>query len=413
MLQGPAVLIAVGLFSVSPPLAYYASEVKPYSSDVLVCVTLLVLADRVGGGITKATRLLALAVTGGVAVWVSHPAVFVCAGIGLTLVAAACRAGRRREVLLLLAVCSSWLISFVADYVLILRHADATGYLARFWARGFMPLPPHNAAELLWLPRSVMGVLADPAGLPYTGIAATAFVAGCVHLARLSPRRLALLVAPILWVLLASALRLHPFPSSGDPATQPLQGRVILFIVPSILILVAAGIGTLAASDRHTSRTAGRTMALLLLAPQVWDIPERLSHPIKVNEVRPLVEKLSRRLDPGDVVVVNTKGRPILRYYIDLLGEQWPELKTLQIVELMGKGDRAHIQRVILSLKPGRVFLLYAHHPSWRSLPDESFALERLNERGTEVFATQEAGASLYLYQVGARDALDPVTAPK
>ena len=82
-----ALLLAVALFAVNEPLVYYASETKPYGSDVLVALVLLLLACRVTERAADRAnlRLAMLAVGGLVGVWLSFPAVFVLAGIVVAL----------------------------------------------------------------------------------------------------------------------------------------------------------------------------------------------------------------------------------------------------------------------------------------------------------------------------------------
>src|ERR1700722_20601703 len=73
VVRSMAVPLALALFALSPTLIYYASEVKQYSSDVAVALLLVYLA------VTK--RILLLGICGAVAIWFSHPAVFVLGGI--------------------------------------------------------------------------------------------------------------------------------------------------------------------------------------------------------------------------------------------------------------------------------------------------------------------------------------------
>jgi predicted membrane-bound mannosyltransferase len=74
------------IFAFSYPLVYYSQEVKQYSMDVAVALALsyafmrLVASDK-----APKAHIAVLGVGGGIAVWLSHPAVFVLAGIGVSL----------------------------------------------------------------------------------------------------------------------------------------------------------------------------------------------------------------------------------------------------------------------------------------------------------------------------------------
>ena len=82
-----AVPIAVGLFVISPSLIYYSSEVKQYSTDV-ACALVIYSIALVGRPSEWSTyRITALGLVGAAATWISHPSVFVLAGIGATAAA--------------------------------------------------------------------------------------------------------------------------------------------------------------------------------------------------------------------------------------------------------------------------------------------------------------------------------------
>jgi uncharacterized membrane protein len=79
-------LISLVLFAVSGPLSYYSSEVKQYSSDVTVALLLYFLVLRyVERGELSGRSAVLLGTGGAIAIWFSHPAIFVLAGIGASL----------------------------------------------------------------------------------------------------------------------------------------------------------------------------------------------------------------------------------------------------------------------------------------------------------------------------------------
>src|SRR5262249_11934161 len=86
-LRPDAVWIAMALFAVSDALIYFASEVKQYSTDVAVALLCSLLALDLVSRPATLPRLARFAAVGAVAVWFSHPAAFVLAGLGLVLIA--------------------------------------------------------------------------------------------------------------------------------------------------------------------------------------------------------------------------------------------------------------------------------------------------------------------------------------
>jgi hypothetical protein len=390
-------LLALALFALAQPLVYYATEVKQYSTDVLVALGLLWAAGRALDDRPRALRLLVPA--GILGVWLSHPAVFVAAGLGLTLSVSAWLAGDRRKTMLSAWAVAAWAASFLVHYALVLRGSDPTGFLGRFWADGFPPLPPRSLAELLWPVRTFFDFFVDPAGLGLAGLAAAAFAMGCWRYGRRDPRVLALLLSPGVFTLLAALLRLYPFPTSGSLDAYPLPGRVVLFLVPSAVILVAAGLGGVArAADRDRQVLAG-AMAGFLLVSMAVDAVTRPAYRIRLNELRPLVAAIAREGRAGDVLALNARAMPIFRYYLRRYPSDSGLVPGLAIVELPGTNRWNVYERQLRAIPDGaRVWVLYAHHPTWRSQPDEAFVLHELARHGRPARETIAPGAALHRF---------------
>src|SRR5215207_10136870 len=83
--SGAGLLIALTLFAFNPRLIYYSSEVKQYILDVAVTIVLLLLAAPVLQDSYRKRDFIWLMLGGLSGLWFSHPALFVLAGIGLTL----------------------------------------------------------------------------------------------------------------------------------------------------------------------------------------------------------------------------------------------------------------------------------------------------------------------------------------
>lgn len=387
-------LLALALFALAQPLVYYATEVKQYSTDVLVALALLWAAGRALDGPPRALWLLVPA--GVLGVWLSHPAVFVAAGVGLTLLLSAWLGGDRRRTALSAWVVAAWAASFLVQYVLVLRGSDPTGFLARFWADGFPPLPPRSLAELLWPVRTFFDFFVDPAGLGLAGLAAAAFAMGCWQYGRSDPRVLALLVSPGLFTMLAALLRLYPFPTSGSLDAYPLPGRVVLFLVPSAVILAAAGLGGIARAPDRDRRVLAGAMAGFLLVSMAVDAVTRPAYRIRLNELRPLVAAIARDGRAGDTLVLNARAAPIFRYYLRRYEADSAFFSGLAVLELPGTNRWNVYEGRIHAIPDGtRVWVLYAHHPTWRSQQDEAFVRHELARRGRLAQETIAPGAAL------------------
>jgi hypothetical protein len=237
-----AVPIAVGLFALSDWLIYYSSEIKQYSCDLALTLVALLLAAGPSPANPTPRRLLALGIFGVAGVWFSYPLVLVLAGVGTYLLGAAMIRRDSRGVLRLAAVGLAWAASFAVCYVVSHGILSKERFIWDWWDFSFLPLPPRSMAQLeydLWHIVNVFDSPADvktPMGpIPTAILASVLAIAGGVSLLRRWPGGLYLLVAPVAFALAASVLHQYPF-----------HGRLLIFLVPSVHMLVAQGAAALA-----------------------------------------------------------------------------------------------------------------------------------------------------------------------
>jgi hypothetical protein len=258
-----AVPIAVGFFALSDWLIYYSAEIKQYSCDLALTLVALLLAAGPTPDNPAPRRLLALGIFGVVGVWFSFPLAFVLAGIGTYLVGTAMIRRDVRGILRLAAMGLAWTASIAACFVVSRGLLKEGRFIWDWWAFAFLPLPPRSLAELqydFWHIVNVFDSPADvksPMGPVVTVILASILaIAGAVSLLRRWPGGLYLLAAPWAFALTASALHQYPF-----------HGRLLLFLVPSVHMLVAEGAAAVARPGGW--RLAAALGAFLLYQPAV------------------------------------------------------------------------------------------------------------------------------------------------
>jgi hypothetical protein len=360
-------LLALALFAVSEPLVFYASELKPYATDVLVCLLVVWPALRVIRLGASARRLAALGAAGALAPWLSLPAPFACGGAGLAAAWALARRGGSRRAAPIAAFAALWLASFGLEWALLLGRLRESAFLAESWQAYFAPLPV-SAEALAWWGRTALGFFHDPLGLPSRGVAALLFVAGAAALARRAPEALLCLLAPIGLALAASLAGLHPFPTSSRYALSeryyPFYGRLLLFTVPLALPCIAAGIGWLLDSRGAARAALGAAAAGVLFAAPVRQLFVNLADPPHIHELRPLMPRVAERFAPGDRIFSQQYATGVVGYYAHRfgLGPLAGELTLEHPRQLLDLGF------ALRELRAGdRFWVVTLHHPHWRS----------------------------------------------
>lgn len=237
LLRPRSVWIAVALFAVSDDLIYFSSELKQYSTDVAAGLVCTLLGLEMSARPATRGRVVALAAAGAMIVWCSHPSVFVLAGVGTVLLASAAAERGWRGALIPSALGLVWGASSAAVYAISMDQLGHRRDMWGFWEFAFPPMPPASLWDATWVLRRFLYLFVNPlnfetplgarlSALPAFGL----FVAGCLSAAKRDKALFAMLGLPFLFVLLASCLRLYPF-----------HGRLVLFLVPSLLLLIAEG----------------------------------------------------------------------------------------------------------------------------------------------------------------------------
>ncbi len=88
------------------------------------------------------------ALAGMLAIWFSHPALFVLGGLGLALFIPALRAKDTRKIITLFLIAAVWGLSLAALYFVNLRQLASHQFFLDFWRDGFLP---HDPSALRWL----------------------------------------------------------------------------------------------------------------------------------------------------------------------------------------------------------------------------------------------------------------------
>jgi len=312
---GAVALLAVAWFGGSYYLIRHSAEIKPYAFDLLAGVLLYGAALRAARRERHAWAVFAT--LGVVAVWCSYPSIFVAAGAGGTAALAAAVGVRRDDgatpsapagwplragSAALIAVATSFFVMYFA-----FGHAQQWSEEriadARHWDDHFLPVAQPWRWPW-WLLRELTGnLLAYPNGGPRFGSSATFLlcVAGAIAWWRRGRRvELAVLLAPLVPMLVASGLRKYPFGGSA---------RIALHLAVPVCLLAASGVAALAArlASLRAAARATRVATIVLAAFAFGSVARDLAKPWKTEQDRKSREAFAwfeQQLAPGDAVAI-------------------------------------------------------------------------------------------------------------
>src|SRR5690349_12384490 len=141
-----------------------------------------------------------------------------------------------------------WVANFGVAYFLLYRSLNDSRFLTSY-RQGYFFRP-----DVYGLVSAFIEVMTYISGFWQAGLLVLV-IGGLVVGLRKTPRLTsALLLSPILFTLIAASLQMYPF-----------AGRLILFLLPGVLILVAAGIREILDAAWQAGRNTGAVAAIVLL----------------------------------------------------------------------------------------------------------------------------------------------------
>lgn len=377
--QSWTVPIALAFFAVSGHVIYYAAQIKQYSGDIAITLLIILLGLEHGSKQLNAWRWTIFAAVGAIVVWLSHPSVFVLAGVGIALALSAMSEKDWPRFWKLAGVYAVWVLSFAAFYLISLRNLSGNQTLENSWAKKgtFMPLVPHSIEDLKWYPGAVIKMFSNPGGLPFPVIAAIVFAIGCVALFLKNKKQLLMLTAPLLLTMFASGLHKYPF-----------GRRLLLFLIPAVLLVLASGIEYIINKKPPYSVAAGLAIAALLLFQPAGGATSNMLHPYARQDIKPIMAYVRDHKQPGDVVYVYHHQRESFLYYAKRYGfnESDYVLGIDARDETKRRADWEAYQKDLDRLRGrNRVWLMFSHVRRIQGVREDEFMLQYLNGISTKL----------------------------
>lgn len=386
-LAGPMpALLCLGIFTVLKVPIRYSAEVKPYSLELAVTLSLLLIAWYVVRRGVRGWQLGAMFLAGTIAVWLSFPAVFVLTGIGCVM-GLNCLIHRQWSKLVLVgAVCSIWFLSFFVQ-LWLLNENMANDALTISWSNRFMPFPPSTAEDLKWFLIALLEVFKNPLRSAWRPLAAVMFIVGCIFLWRKDKKFFSIVLLPLAFHLLASGLKKYPF-----------GNRLLLYAAPFFLIPITLFINWFLMHRINRVKAIGVLLLIATIAEPSAHCIKRVIIPSKWKheEMRPVLAYVSKEAKPNDAIFLFRTSQYAFIYYRDWYGLRRHKLIVSE-VGIPSELDMLQKDFARLRGRP-RVWLLFGHGWRQHGVNMESIIVESARKVGQQMEYVKKPGAAGYLF---------------
>ncbi|HEY7634510.1 MAG TPA: glycosyltransferase family 39 protein [Gemmatimonadales bacterium] len=311
-LEPAEALVALALAATAFPLIRYSDEVKPYSIDAFVTIAVIGLALDTLRELDAAERWRRLVMAGALAVVLSIPAIFVCAGVSLGLSIECLRRRPRGWLVRLGTATAIWVGLAGLTYLIWYRAAAGGSYMRQYWEATF--LRPGTPA---WGHRLGLGAQEAVCSLNcWRGLLNLAPLYGLlvvlglwVLFRRQGPAFAALLILPLLLAFAASFA-----------GRYPIATRLLLYAAPLVVLLVAVGLVASATwfAGRLRWLQPRWVLAIFLLPSVVLTTSLAIDPPQETGfskeEIRSLAAQVEGR-SAGEPVYVYHRATPAWVFY--------------------------------------------------------------------------------------------------
>jgi hypothetical protein len=261
----------------------------------------------------------------------------------------------------------AWVLAIGLNYWLFLSRLSANQELVGYWTEGF-PRLTSVIGFVGWARSTFMDVFERTMDLELAPAAALAFLIGCYVVIKRRKRGIsAALLLPWGFCFIAGLLHYYPF-----------KDRLILFLIPSVVLIVAMGFESFFRPARGTLVAAiGILLALTALSGIVGTMTEDGVDGFPDERLRPVLQRLSTESRPGDAIMLWRRSAPQFRYYAQVYDFPLPESRThltegqdprAILQPLLGGGRRVWL---ISAQKYGKVHARYAQENDVAVVRDE------------------------------------------
>lgn len=404
--------IALGLFVFCGSLIYYSATVRSFACDVFVAILLLWLADYLLEHKINIQECLLLGIVGAIVIWFSYPALFLLAGISATLFLFSLLKKSVKETLFIFSGTFLWIMSFSILYIREWSQISSNKNLTNMWTYAFMPLSSGVVPSLLWLKDSFLNFFGYAWGMSLTVLPVGLILLGMIDMFQKNRKRFLILCAPIGIVVLAATAQKYP-----------LYGRCLLFLIPSLAILMSAGTLYVIKYLRHPLMVT--CLLVIIFFNPVKLVLSNFVTSYSRSEMRPVISFLKDHYQQGDAIYLNNPSQYMFGYYhgyfgfgrnISLIGiivdtlREGPFLKSNVSYQYFDYNDDGYMVGYESEISPRRSLkedlkIFENHQRTWLILShipnsQKKFILDYFEKKGKKLLEFQSLDSAVYLYNL-------------
>lgn len=385
-IEKESIVLAFVLFAINDKLIFYASELRPYETDVAIALLLYIGGSYIQSKRVSMSQMIIYACIGIIAIFFSHTAIFVLIGIGLTLITISIVDKRYKQAICISAVCLVWGITAITNYMLFYHRLAIDQHLINYHSSFFMPLPTKSISDIKWFAKNFFKVFKDPLGFIFPGIAAFAFIIGLVKMFSEEKRKCFILLSPIIITMITSGFRKYAF---GE--------HIILFIAPVVILFIAVGgVKITTTTYYNKSKIIGIIFILLMIAQPILSASYHLLKPRMVEEIKPVLKYLDAKKQENDILYIYYGAVPAFKYY-----SRKHNYKTVDYFGVSSRSDWNKYFYDLDKLKGNkRVWILFSHVRHGNDVDEEKLFIFYLDKIGKKLDSFKSVGASIYLYDL-------------
>jgi hypothetical protein len=226
-------------------------------------------------------------------------------------------------------------------------------------------------------------------GLPYFPVSLLIVLVGLTLFYKKSKKRFWLyIILPLALTITASFLKRYPF--GGH--------RLMLFFAPLLYFAFGSGLNFIFEALRRSRLYFPLVCAAIILSGSpVSDFVQAVKHPLRREEIRPLLEKVRSHIQPDDKIYVYYGAKEAYEYYYKTRFYGMTETRNI----IWGKPHRNDIPKYTADLekhlrKAGRIWLIFSHTRE----NERALIVQFTEKKGRFIQKLQSPEAVAYLFRI-------------